>query len=356
MQLDLAFIGFGHVGRRFARLLDESRDRLARGVDLAWRVVGVATRRHGAAIDPAGLPLLRAVDVVEAGGALFELHREGPPPADTRAFIARVLALDRGPSPPPLVFFETTPLDLRAGQPAVDHVRLALEGGAHVVTANKGPVAFAYRALRDLAARQRVAFLFEGAVMDGVPVFSLVRETLPAVEILGFRGVVNSTTNFILTAMERGRPFEEALAEMQAAGIAEADPVLDVDGWDAAAKAAALANVWFDLGITPHEVARTGIRHLTPAAVQAARARGGRIKLVASAARRGEGIVVRVAPEELPLDDPLALVDGQANMLVVDTDLLGRLAIGELTGGLGQTAYALLSDLIAVRRRAGRVP
>jgi homoserine dehydrogenase len=355
MQIDLALIGFGHVGRRFVRLLDARRSQLAHREDLRWRIVGIATRRHGAAIDPAGIPALRAAELVEADQSLAELDRGDPAaPADGRAFIPRVLALDRGAPAPPLVFVETTPLDIRAGQPAVDHVRLALEGGAHVVTANKGPVAFAYRALRDLAEARRVAFLFEGVVLDGIPVFNLVRETLPGVEIRGFRGVINWTTNFILSAMEQGRSFDAALAEMQAAGIAEADPALDVDGWDAAAKVAALANVWLGADLTPHEVARTGIRHLTPRTLHAARAQGRRIKLVAAAMRQGERIAARVAPEALGPEDPLAAADGQANVLIVDTDLAGRFAIWELGAGLTQTAYALLSDLIALGRRLGR--
>lgn len=354
MQLDLAFIGFGHVGRRFARLLEERRVQLASEYDLTWRLLGIATRRHGTAIDPVGLPPSRAADLRDAGESLATLDRAGDSPRDTPAFIARVLALDRGPAPPPLVFFETTVLDIHAGQPAIDHVRLALAGGAHVVTTNKGPVAFAYRALRELARARGVHFLFEGAVMDGIPVFNLVRETLPAVRVTRVRGVVNSTTNFILTAMEAGRSFDEALRAMQVAGIAEADPSLDVDGWDAAAKVAALANVWLDADLTPHAVERVGIRQLAPEAVRTARADGRRVKLVASARRDAGRVVARVRPEVLEPGDPLAVVDGPANMLILDTDLAGRVAIGELSADLTQTAYALLSDLIAVRRLVGR--
>lgn len=358
MDFDLAFIGFGHVGRRFARLLDERRAQLAVQYDLAWRLVGIATRRHGIVIDGKGIAPTEAAALVEQGESLGRLcpERPGSAPSDSREFIAALLALDRGPHPPPLVFFELSPLDITRGQPAVDHVRAALQGGAHVVTANKGPVAFAYRTLARIAEARGVAFLFEGAVMDGIPVFNLVRETLPAVTIEGFRGVVNSTTNVILSAMEEGRSLEEALREAQQAGITEADPTLDLDGWDAAAKVAALANVWLDADLTPQGVERTGIRGLAPQAVEAARRQGCRVKLVASANRWNGTVVARVAPEWVGPDDPLAVVDGPANLLVIDTDLAGRVAIGELTAGLTQTAYALLSDLIAVRRRCGRAP
>jgi len=186
-------------------------------------------------------------------------------------------------------------------------------------------------------------------VMDGVPVFNLVRETLPGVRIRGFRGVVNSTTNHILTALEDGEEFAPALAQVQSEGIAEADPSLDVDGWDAAAKAAALANVFLDARLTPHDVERTGIDADSAPWARASKARGYRLRLVASAAR---GVRPNVRPMELPQDDLLASLRGMANALILDTDTLGEIAIVQLDGGLSHTAYALLSDLIAIRRRA----
>ena len=258
-------------------------------------------------------------------------------------------AIDRlGASVAPLrVLLETTTLDIAAGRPARDHVKRALQLGCHVATANKGPAAFAYRELSEVARENGVRFLFEGAVMDGVPIFNLVRETMPTVRVEGFRGVVNSTTNHILTALEDGAEYAPALAEMQAQGIAEADPSLDVDGWDAAAKAAALTNVLLDGRITPHDVDRTGIGPATSAWARDAKARHARVRLVVSA-RRGERPVVR--PTELPEDDVLANLRGMGNALILDTDTLGRVVISQLDGGLTQTAYALLSDLITIRK------
>jgi homoserine dehydrogenase len=245
------------------------------------------------------------------------------------------------------VLIETTPLDVKTGQPAIRHIERALERGLHVVTANKGPVAIKWRDL-DRAARDRgISFLFEGAVMDGIPVFNFVRETLPAVTITGFRGVVNSTTNHIITALEDGGEFGPALEAMQQAGIAEADPSLDIDGWDAAAKAAALANVLMGADLTPAAVVRTGIRGLSGAEVRAAVSRGTRIRLVASAGAAG----ARVEPVVLPEADPLARLRGVANAVIFETDLLGEVAVTQLTGGLTQTAYALVSDLATVARR-----
>jgi homoserine dehydrogenase len=191
--------------------------------------------------------------------------------------------------------------------------------------------------------------------MDGVPIFNLVRETLPVATVRGFRGVVNSTTNHILTAMENGEEFDAALAHMQAEGIAEADASLDIDGWDAAAKAAALANVLLGARTSPHAVQRTGIRRADGPRARQALANGRRLKLVASAMQASDGRVsARVEPLELPATDLLAGLEGKANALVLETDLLGEIAICQLEGNLTHTAYALLSDLVTIGRRQGR--
>jgi len=361
---DLVLVGFGNVSRRFVRLLEESADEL-RGVhQIDWRVVGIATARHGVARNLRGLDLSRALELVERGQSLAALdapEQDGgsfaAPAASGVELIEQMTEAARAAgSVRPLVVVETTVLDIGAGQPAIDHVRAGLRAGAHVITANKGPAAFAYAELAELASAADRAFLFEGAVMDGIPIFNMVRETLPAVRISGFSGVVNSTTNFIITAMENGREFAESLAEMQAAGIAEADASLDVDGWDAAAKASALANVLLDARTTPQRVERTGIGHLTGEAVRAAVARGNRLKLVARGARRGAEVVVRVGVEELPASHLFATLGGQQNALQLETDLLGSFAIAQLGGGLTQTAYALVTDLATLARRSPSIP
>jgi len=335
MTVDLILIGFGNVGRRFVGLLDEQRTMLARRYGISTRIVGIATR-HGQVFSA------RGVDV-----AKVRLDTS----ADTLTFLqdalskSRVAARERR-----LVVVETTTLDVKRGEPAVRYIRAALSAKAHVITANKGPVACAYAALRRAAERADRRWLFEGVVMDGVPIFNLARETLPAVKILGFRGVVNSTTNFMLTAMERGRSFDDALAEMQAIGIAEADASLDVDGWDAAAKTAALANVLLGAQLMPAQVERQGIARETAARAVEAMSRGRRLKLVARASRQERGVTARVSPEELASDDPLAQLEGQQNAIILSTDLLGEIAIVQRGGGLTQTAYALLADLVTIAR------
>jgi homoserine dehydrogenase len=357
-SVDLILVGFGNVGRRFVRLLEERGPELHGTHLLDWRVVAITTARHGAARDLRGLDTARALDLVERGQSLAALdapagprHRAGPPADSGVRLIEQIAEAARSSgSARQLVVVETTVLDITSGQPAIDHVRAGLRVGAHVVTANKGPVAFAYAELDALARSVGRDFRFEGAVMDGIPVFNLVRETLPAVRIAGFRGVVNSTTNFIITAMENGREFGESLAEMQAAGIAESDASLDVDGWDAAAKASALANVLMDAKTTPQRVERTGIGHLTGASVRDAVARGRRMKLIARGTRRGGEVLVRVGVEEVPAGHLFATLEGQQNALLLETDLLGEFAIAQLGGGLTQTAYALVTDLVALAR------
>jgi homoserine dehydrogenase len=346
-ELTLVLIGFGNVARRFVKLLGETADRL----DFSWKIVGISTRHHGSVVDPAGVDTRRAVTTVEGRQSLDRLD---PSPRERSGIdvirqVADLMADDAAEGR--LVCIETTVLDIDRGEPAVSHVRAALEGQAHVVTANKGPAAFAYHELEALAESVDRVFFFEGAVMDGVPVFNLVRETMPAITIEGFRGVINTTCNFILSELERGIEFDRALADMQARGIAEADPGLDIDGWDAAAKTAALVNVLMGSVMTPHHVARTGIRDVTGLDVREALGRNKRIRLVASASRQGGKVKARVEPELLDHHDPLAGLVDLNNALYLTTDLLGEVGIVQRGGSLTQTAYALVSDLSRIAQR-----
>ena len=346
-ELTLVLIGFGNVARRFVQLLGETADRL----DFRWKVVAISTRHHGSVVNFEGIDTRRAITTVDGSQSLDRLD---PSPRERSGIdvirqVADGMADDAAEGR--LVCIENTVLDIDRGEPAVSHVRAALEGLAHVVTANKGPAAFAYHELEALAESVDRVFFFEGAVMDGVPVFNLVRETMPAITIEGFRGVINTTCNFILSELERGAEFERALADMQARGVAEADPTLDVDGWDAAAKTAALVNVLMGSVITPHHVARTGIREVTGADVREAVGRNKRIRLVASASRQGGKVKARVEPEVLDLQDPLAGVADLSNALYLTTDLLGEVGIVQRSGSLTQTAYALLSDLSRISQR-----
>jgi homoserine dehydrogenase len=248
---------------------------------------------------------------------------------------------------------ELSTLNPQTGQPALDHCRAALDAGMHIVTANKGPLAHGYRELRDRAAAKRRAFFFESTVMDGAPIFAMAREGLQGADWLGFRAILNSTTNFILTQMENGISFDEAVRQAQTMGVAEADPSKDVDGWDAAAKTAVLVNVLMDGDLRPAQVDRTGIRSVTPQMLQDAIAQNQRIKLLCCAWREGEAIKTRVAPEAVSVTDPFALVTQTNSIVRFTLDTLPGLTIIEEDAGTETTAFGVLADLLAVVRHFG---
>jgi homoserine dehydrogenase len=217
--------------------------------------------------------------------------------------------------------------------------------GAHAVTANKGTVVHAYHELRNLAASKNRRFLFESTVMDGAPIFSLF-DSLPALHLRGFRGILNSTTNVILCGMGQGLTFDQSLKEAQDIGIAETDPTHDIEGWDAAVKVAALVTVLMGVPIKLNAIKREGIGGLSAENVRAARAEGNPYKLVCRAQRDGQGVTARVRPEKVPLTDPLAWISGTSSIVFFETDILPGLAISEMNPGVETTAYGMLADFI----------
>ncbi len=338
-DLKIALVGFGNVGRRFAELLRGPYARVLQRHGVRARITGIATARHGIAVDPHGLPLARALRLVARGRRLLPLHR-GRRLEDVRAFIATV---------PAHVLLETSPLEPRTGRPALDHVRQALARGLHVVTANKGPVAFAARRLQAQARRRGRLFLHEGAVMDGTPLFNLVERCLPGARVLSFRGTLNSTTNLVLSRMEEGLTASAAIREAQRLGIAEADPRHDLEGWDAAVKGCALANTLLGGSLRPSAVRRKGIGGLSTLDARRALRAGTRLRLVVRGERHRGGVRVRVSPERIPFGDPLC-GSGPDAALVLQTDLMGEIGVLERGASVDQTAYALLSDLLQVVR------
>jgi homoserine dehydrogenase len=329
----LCFIGFGNIGRGLAELLLEKTSALREQYGIEWRITGVATRRMGWLANPDGLDVAALLAGAPAG-------QHVPAPQDVRSWLAAARAD---------VLFEMSSLDVVAGQPAISYLEAALELGAHAITANKGTVVYGYHHLRALAAARGRGFRHEATVMAGIPIFSLFRETLPAVELRGFRGVLNSTTNLILGAMEEGRSLEQAVIEAQALGITETDPSFDIDGWDAAVKVAALAIVLMGAPLGLEWVARQGIGGLSGEEVRAARAAGTPYKLVCRAERRDGAIVASVGPEKVPLDDSVARVDGPSALVsfVTDTPALTVVEDGCATN---TTAYGMLADFIGLVR------
>jgi homoserine dehydrogenase len=248
------------------------------------------------------------------------------------------------------ILFESTSLNVETGQPAVDHIRAALDHGAHAITANKGPIVHAYRELRDLAASRNKRFLFESTVMDGVPIFSLFHE-LPVIHLHGFHGILNSTTNVILSEMGNGLTFDESLKKAQSLGIAETDATHDIDGWDAAVKTAALITVLMGVPIRLAEIEREGIRELSGEAVRAAKKEGRPYKLICRAKKTEKEVAATVRPEQISLTDPMAKISGTSSYIYFETDIFPGLALTEENPGLYATAYGMLADFV---RAVGR--
>lgn len=338
----LAFMGFGNVGQALGHLLLRKQADLAQEFDLHFRVTGIATSRHGSAIDPQGIDLEQALTLVKAGDRLNPLSAH-PAPKEGIPFI-QACAAD--------VLFESIPVNYASGQPAIDYLRAALTHKMHAITANKGPVVHAFRELTQLAAQHGRRFYFESAVMDGAPVFSLFRAALPTARLQSFRGVLNSTTNLMLARMENGDSFDQAVAYAQSIGIAETDPSGDIDGWDAAVKVAALTTVLIGVPLKPDQVDRQGIRAISAEQVRQASAQGKRWKLVCSAHRQAEGVVGRVAPELVGRDSPLYGVEGTSSIVTFETDVLGELSIIEENPGPHTTAYGMLADFVNAVREA----
>ena len=328
----ICFLGFGNVGRALARLFVSKSAELRERYGVEWEVVGVATRRMGwraseNAIDVAGL--LDGSDETESVQGIDE-------------WLARAK---------PDVVFETTSLNPETGQPAIEYLRKSLQAGAHTITANKAPLVYAYDELNELAIAQGRRFMFEATVLDSAPVFSLFRETLPAVRVRGFSGAFNSTTNVIIETMEAGRSFDEGVKTAQELGVAETDPSHDVDGWDSIMKVCAMARVILKAPLLPANVRREGIRGLDPATLQAARAEGRPYKLVSRVVVNADGsVTASVRPEQVAASDPLGGVRGTSLAIHFELDVMPGLTIMSHRPNLQSTAYGLLADFVNADR------
>ena len=338
MILRLALVGFGNVGQEFVRLLLAKREWLLRKKGLDIEVLAIATKSKGSLASRGALDLEKVLDLIKREDSLMSYGPESTniPP----------LKLIEGCDADLMV--ELTTLNIDTGQPAIDHIRAALSAGMDVITANKGPIAFAYDELRDLTRARGVHFRFEGTVMDGTPIFNLVERNLPGCQIIGLEGVLNSTSNFVLTEMAKGKDMMEAIRAAQAKGFAEADPSLDIDGWDAAAKITALANVLMDAKTTPKAVDRKGIRGITREDIAKATSQGRRYRLVASASPDSSGVRLHVQPRLVGPDHPFYSLEGTSSALTIRTDLMGDLTVVETGPAITQTAYAVFSDLLLI--------
>jgi homoserine dehydrogenase len=328
---NLCLLGFGNVARALVPLLVEKSDEMRERFDIGWRVTGVATRRMGWLAAPEGFGVGELLS-----GELASRVR--PQPNGVREWLAAA----RGG-----VLFETTSLEPQTGEPAITHARAALSTGAHVVTANKGTIVHAYRELSELAALKGRRFMFEAAVADCLPVFSLFRETLPAARLLAFSGLLNSTTTLILEEIAAGRTFDEGVRRAQELSVTETDPAHDVEGWDAAVKTCALANVLMGAGLKLSDVSRRGIRELKDEEVREAARAGRPFKLVARAhSDEGGKVTATVRPEQVAPEEPFAAVGGTSLSIHFELDVLRGLTLTAHQPNLKSTAYGLLADFI----------
>ena len=332
-RFNLCFLGFGNVGRALGRLLTVKEREIRELYNIEFSVTGVASRRMGWLVNENGLDVSRLLANEKCE-------------ATSSTGVSEWLKNAK-----PHVVFETTSLNPETGQPGIDHLRATLQAGAHAITANKGPIVYGYPELSALADSVGRKLFFESTVLDSAPVFSLFRETLPAVRVRGFSGAFNSTTNVIIETMEAGRNFDEGVKIAQELGVAETDPSHDVDGWDSTMKVCAIAQVILKRELRPADVRREGIRNLTSSMLQKARSEGKPYKLL-SRLRVGEdgSLIASVQPEQIAITDPLGAVRGTSLAIHFELDVMPGLTVTSHRPNLQSTAYGLLADFInAVR-------
>ncbi len=342
----LAMIGFGNVGQGLAQILRDHGGDIARRHGAQFQIVAVSDLLKGSVYDPEGLDPAELLASIEAVGNLDRveaLHRDWDALRTIKESNAGII-------------LEMSYTDLHTGEPALTHIRQALQNGRHVVTTNKGPTALHFPELKRLADENNVEFGVEGTVMSGTPALRVGMELLGGAGIRRVQGILNGTTNYILTQMESGASYEEALAEAQQKGYAEADPTGDVEGHDAAGKVVILANLLMDLPLTMADVECQGITGLTPGDISAAQEAGERWKLIGLVERREDGTgqlaaTARVRPTRLPLSHPLASIGGATNAITYTTDLLGDVTLIGPGAGRIETGYALLGDMLAINRK-----
>jgi homoserine dehydrogenase len=338
-HLRVALLGCGNVGRALLAMVTEKSDALGEDRDLTLAFTGGLTRSAGGWIAPGG---------VDAATLLASGWPQKSAPEGAQPFTGDGVAFAR--EAPADVLVELTALNPLTGQPATNHIRAALESGKSAVTANKGPIAHAYRELRDLATANGQRLRFESTVMDGTPIFGMVEACLPVTWIAGLRGPLNSTSNYILSRMAQGESLEDTLLGAQKLGIAEADPSYDLEGWDASVKATVLANVLMGADLRPADVRREGLGAEAMRRAQAELAPGRTLKQMVEVTRDGDGITARVFIVALTEDDILGRLSGMETGLQLRTDTMGELTLVEGEGGPGQTALGVLADLVAIAR------
>ncbi len=341
----LALIGFGTVGQGLCEILEAKHEMLRERYGFDWRVVAVSDFIKGSVYCADGLKVTTLLELAKGGRSLEEY--QGPGDLHKGWDALRSASETNADTVCELSF-----TDVETGEPAISHCRAAFEAGKNIVTSNKGPASLRYAELSALARGHGARFKIEGTVMAGTPVLNLCEGPLAGCEIRAARGILNGTTNYILSEMEQGAAFDEVLTRAQELGYAEADPTGDVEGFDAMAKVVILANVVLGVPISAADVQREGITEISLDMIDEARAKGARWKLLGSVERCAGGVRASVQPEMVPLSHPLAGIMGATNALTFSTDLLGDVTIVGPGAGRLETGFSILTDIIEIHNES----
>ncbi len=337
MKQKLTLIGFGTVGKGLCEILKDKSQRLNNSYDFDYEVVAVADFAYGNVYNPNGLDIDLMLEQANAKQKFTKDLSE----LDTVSLIKECNAD---------IVCELTYTDLQTGGPAIDHCKAALSTGKHIVTSNKGPAALFYPEMKKLADENNVKFMIEGTVVAGTPIINLTDGPLGGCEISRIRGILNGTTNYMLSEMEKGMAYDDVLKVAQDLGYAEADPTGDVEGFDARGKVTILANIVMNAGIKIADVSCEGITKITLEDIQKAKEQNARWKLIGSVEKKDGKVIGSVAPEMVDLSHPLAGVMGATNALTFTTDLLGDITIVGPGAGKIETGFSILTDILSIHR------
>jgi homoserine dehydrogenase len=336
--LRLILCGFGVVGQSLAKLLESRAEDLYARFGLKPRIVGVFDTK-GSAVESSGLDLNKLLDVKKKFGSVKKY-------SSTKNNLSGVDLIKNYDAD---VLIETTASNYKDAEPGMSHITEAMKHGLHVISVNKGPLALAFPSLMELASYNQVLLRFSGTVGGGTPILDYAKNSLRGERISSFEGILNGTTNYILTKMTNGMSFKDALNDAKQKGYVEADESLDLDGLDAAAKLVILANWVMDLKVTLPDIKRTGIRNVSTEDIKNAAQKKSAVKLIASCNKE-----LIVSPKEVSLDDPLC-VNGTLNAISFTSEHSGtQTIIGRGAGGI-ETASSILRDLLDIRQEISKI-
>lgn len=336
--MKLALIGLGTVNRGLLELLVEKKDILSKEYEFNPLITAISDPVVGSVFSEKGINIKEILSLLQKENNIRN-YSEGIKDWDSEKTIKDGNAD---------TIVEATPTDIKTGEPGLSLIKTALKNKKNVVTTNKGPIVLAYRELKDIASKNGVSLRFEGTVLSGTPVLNLVESTFKGVEIKEIRGIMNGTANYILTKMEIGLSYQEALDKAKKKGIAEEQSDADTKGWDAAAKIVIVANVLMGGDLKIKEVSVKGIETVSETDIIKALKERKHWKLIATAKKTESRIIASVAPEILSDQDPLSKITGSINAINFTTDILGNIMVSGPGAGKKETGYALLSDLLHI--------